>query len=144
MEPLFCVSGHINGFAVLSCHQSPLNYHTNSLGAVAQLVERCNRTAEVESSNLFRSTKRLCSLLREVAGRGGKRLSPFSFWRSLQTAANFRPLVLSLILRLQCAAFCAACRPVEMFVGRLGVMLQTDLGIMSHPLGHHMDGEHFQ
>jgi hypothetical protein len=48
------------------------------------------------------------------------------------------------ILRLRCAAFCAAYCTVEVVVGRLRLVLQTDLRIVPHPLRNHVNRERFE
>jgi hypothetical protein len=53
-------------------------------------------------------------------------------------------LPLRRILRPWCAAFCAACRPVEVVLGRLGVVFQAHLGVVAHPARDDVNGELFQ
>jgi hypothetical protein len=62
----------------------------------------------------------------------------------VRLAAAARVFLLRLILRLWCAAFCAAGRPVEMVVGRLGVVFQAHLGVVPHPQGDDVNRERFE
>jgi hypothetical protein len=59
-------------------------------------------------------------------------------------AAIVRVYVLRPILRLWCAAFCAAYGPVEVILGRLSVVLQAHLGVMAHPQSDNVDRERIE
>jgi hypothetical protein len=54
----------------------------------------------------------------------------------LRFAAIPRRWLLHRILQRRCSAFCSAGGSVEVFVGRLGIMLETHLGVMAHPQGN--------
>jgi hypothetical protein len=48
------------------------------------------------------------------------------------------------ILHRQCAGFCAARGTVEVILDRLGLALQTHLGVVPHPLGDDVNRKRFE
>jgi hypothetical protein len=57
------------------------------------------------------------------------------FTSFLRFPADARVFMLRRILRRFCAGFCAAYCLLEMGFGRLGIVFETHLGIVSHPQG---------
>jgi hypothetical protein len=77
--------------------------------------------------------------------RNGKTSSQFRVCAPVvRFAAAVRVFLLRLILRLWCAAFCAACRPFKVVFGRLGIVLQAYLRVVPHPQRYDVNRERFE
>jgi hypothetical protein len=125
---------------------------TGRISALGGMAERLNapvlKTGDglvpFVGSNPTPSVKRLCdNWLRHAKNRRSANrfrvYVPF-----VRFAAIARVRVLRSLLRLSCAAFRATYRTVEVIVGCLGIVLQTHLGVVSHPLCDYVNRELFQ